>query len=325
MMACLIKHIADMKSQWSLTLTIKQKILCCFDSKHVFYEHVQPLETAFENEMNKVDASMQLIPDISIPPESACSGATLSRTVYTEDHENLYTLPEACLRDEASASFLYFDMNRFWPSGSTSNIVKDFVFRSIYVDQLLNYKSVLGADMNNLLVITNEALRNNPNGTFNLVLKHVGREALDVSKISMTQLHEAYVACHYFLVLSSFAVVIVMKFLPSLYKTPHCYYMLLLFWRVHQVLAFTSCLHPLLVYFLLSSQFASSPNRINQAWPSFEKTSGWQFETDTDSYHLHAAMKLKLCYFFRMHNARLTLHFPKLAISAKIWSKCGDK
>ena len=140
--------------------------------------------------MAMVDASMRIADATAVPRASPCYRATFSRTVAINGGKTaLKTLPLACLRDPASAPLLRFDRSQHWSGGSSSNIVRDFVFRGVYVDQVLDIHRTYGtADA--LLVLATEDLKEQQNATFNAALAHFGVAPVDVAGVSQSQLHE---------------------------------------------------------------------------------------------------------------------------------------
>lgn len=75
-----------------------------------------------------------------------------------------------------------------WPTGATSNIKHDFLFRSLYAPQLIRWLQVFPADQ--LLIVSDAELKGAPQEVLDKVFEFVGLPGMDVSEIDETSLHE---------------------------------------------------------------------------------------------------------------------------------------
>jgi hypothetical protein len=84
-------------------------------------ETVDSLESVFRLEMSRVDSSMVWRGGVR-PADDACGPD--------------YNISVTCLRDVGLAEKFDFDPNRHWPLGVGSDISRNFIFRSLYLEQV---------------------------------------------------------------------------------------------------------------------------------------------------------------------------------------------
>ena len=105
-------------------LSLPELVVACLKPPFQVRRTVPAFETEAREEMVKVDASIRRT-------------ATVAKdNIYLDCGEDL-ALSARCLRDVAMAPYFEFDSLLHWPKGSDCNLVRDFIFRSLYLEQVL--------------------------------------------------------------------------------------------------------------------------------------------------------------------------------------------
>eukprot|EP00730_Choanoeca_flexa_P017152 TRINITY_DN8218_c0_g1_i1.p1 TRINITY_DN8218_c0_g1~~TRINITY_DN8218_c0_g1_i1.p1 ORF type:complete len:539 (+),score=88.72 TRINITY_DN8218_c0_g1_i1:104-1720(+) len=124
-------------------------------------ETVEPFDVEARGEMEMIDDSMRLV-----SPHVHCA------------------IREQCLRNVSLANQMEFDALQHWPQGSNSNIVRDFIWRGLYLEQIKWYHRQYGKEA--LLIVTDTDLKQHTLATMDRVFHHIGVLPIQVDLSTVT-------------------------------------------------------------------------------------------------------------------------------------------
>eukprot|EP00045_Choanoeca_perplexa_P011300 m.119190 g.119190 ORF g.119190 m.119190 type:complete len:575 (+) comp15582_c0_seq14:1513-3237(+) len=158
-------------------LSMSELVAVCLNPKLQRRERVETFEVEVRAEMDKVDASMHRTTSV------------VKDDIYLDCGED-YAIAPRCLRDVSMSHYFQFDTTVHWPKGSGSNIVRDFVFRGLYLEQIKQYHAIFPPEQ--LLILTDAELQSAPLATMDQVFHHVGLPPIgfDLDQVSRAQLEQ---------------------------------------------------------------------------------------------------------------------------------------
>lgn len=169
--------------------------LTCFNDDRVVgttaprYENVGAMTMMFVKEAGAINScsSKGLLP----------GGVRAALGIASELQDKLMALPDAAVLSsvpDGPRSVIVDGQKGCWPTGATSNIAYDFLYRGLYVKQIARLHAALGRDR--VLVVSDSELRSDPQGTLDTLCDFIGLPRLDVSDVTSDDVSAALDAAY---------------------------------------------------------------------------------------------------------------------------------